>query len=549
MNPSIRRRLRPWTAALAATTAALIGITLTPSSSTAETSTRAKPDRVVIILVDALSREIVNKYDMTNAKALMGEGVNAKNAYLGHVGSVTVVTHNVLTTGLLPKRMGWVSEGYRDNGALASFNSNPYWFTSDWTMDQMFAVQRAQGNPKLADYLHAKRPGSKVITVSPKAYAAWGFGGPGSDSIITFSGRNYDCDGDGVNNWRGPTGVNVPTYLSEPACGRWYVDSAKTKTYDTNLDPAWLYPLDGDRYTHGDRTDHQGGDVWAADAALAAMDNEDWSGIFVSLPGVDKAAHMWGSVNDTGTGLTHVREAAAVADAQIGRIVGHLRDTGQLDNTVVVLTADHGSVPGEHFHGVNDGTTDRGFYNWYYGEGANGTYLKPQPALQPLVDTGNLAQAYSDSQLTFWLKDNSSAKVSEAVGIVAQMPDVSAVWVRQGSRYVLSSPVRWDRMPTKGERVWFSKRAQELVNTAAGPTGPDVLATLVDDTTYSVAGDHGGIQRRTQQIPIVFAGAGLGPTDIGAGVRSVDVMPTVLKLLGISPTAPLDGKAYDLPHH
>ena len=49
MNPSIRRRLRPWTAALAATTAALIGITLTPSSSTAETSTRAKPDRVVII--------------------------------------------------------------------------------------------------------------------------------------------------------------------------------------------------------------------------------------------------------------------------------------------------------------------------------------------------------------------------------------------------------------------------------------------------------------------------------------------------------------------
>ena len=44
------------------------------------------------------------------------------------------------------------------------------------------------------------RLGSKVITVSPKAYAAWAFGGPSSDVTVTFSSRNYDCDGDGVNN-------------------------------------------------------------------------------------------------------------------------------------------------------------------------------------------------------------------------------------------------------------------------------------------------------------------------------------------------------------
>jgi predicted AlkP superfamily pyrophosphatase or phosphodiesterase len=510
-----------------------------------------RPDRVVIIVVDALSREIVDKYAMGNVQELMADGVNAKRAYLGHVGSVTVVTHNVLTSGRLPKNMGWSSEGFRDvDGILTGqgANTSGMWVTSDWTRDQMFAVQRAEGSPKLADYLHAARPGSKVITISPKAYAAWAFGGPGSDSIVTFSSRNFDCDGDGVKNWRGPTGVNVPAYLSAPTCGRWYVDSSSSLTYDTSLSPARMYPLDGNRYTVGIDPAHEGGDVWAADAAISAMDNEDWSGIFVTLPGVDKAAHMWGSVYDGGgpDPMTHLENAAAVADAQVGKIVDHLRDSGQLDNTLVVLTSDHGSVPGLHFHGVDDGTSNRGFFNWYYGDTANGTYLKPQPALQPLVDTGNVAMTYADSMLAAWLKDTAPAKTNEAVAIMAAMPDVSAVWVRDGGRYVRRSPVRWDLMPSSAERAWFRDHAQELVNTAAAPTGPDLIATFIDDTTYSVAGDHGGIQARTQQIPIVFAGGGLGSDDIGAPVRSVDIMPTILRQLGIRPTSRLDGRAWDL---
>ena len=74
-----------------------------------------------------------------------------------------------------------------------------------------------------------------------------------------------------------------------------------------------------------------------------------------------------------------------------------------------------------------------------------------------------------------------------------------------------------------------------------------MIATLVDDTTYSVAGDHGGVQRRSQQIPIVFAGAGLSSKDISARARSVDIMPTVLAELGIKPTYRLDGRALQLP--
>ena len=66
----------------------------------------------------------------------------------------------------------------------------------------------------------------------------------------------------------------MPSYLAKPECGRYYVNSASSLKYDTGKSPAWLYPLDGNRYTVGFDPEHQGGDVWAADAAIATMKNE-----------------------------------------------------------------------------------------------------------------------------------------------------------------------------------------------------------------------------------------------------------------------------------
>ncbi len=60
--------------------------------------------------------------------------------------------------------------------------------------------------------------------------------------------------------------------------------------------PAWMYPLDGARYAVGTDPEHLGGDVWAADAAIKVMRHDaDWDGMLVSLPSIDKMAHMWGT--------------------------------------------------------------------------------------------------------------------------------------------------------------------------------------------------------------------------------------------------------------
>ena len=227
---------------------------------------------------------------------------------------------------------------------------------------------------------------------------------------------------------------------------------------------------------------------------------------------------MWGGVNDPEGAtpgydpMTHMEFAAATADAQVGRIMDALEESGELDSTLVVLTADHGSVAAAdgHWHGDFEPVNDYGYFNWYYGDPENDVfYDQPQEALQPLIDTDNVGLSYSDSSLNVWLKDQSPASVAEAAAIMRTLPDVTAVWRRNGDHFDRVSPIRWDRMHSGGEKSWFARKAQELVDTQAADYGPDLVATLPDDTTYSVLGDHGGIQRSSQQIPIVFAGADL----------------------------------------
>jgi len=562
--PRRRRHLLSILAAGAAMAVAAAGL----QSGAAQAGKPAKPTKVVIILVDALSKEIVEKYDMKNVQHLMSRYVDTPNGYLGHTGSVTVVTHNVLTSGLLPKHMGWTNEGYRDvEEVLLNDTAIPpkgpnvgaeLYITSNFGRSEIFALQDHYDYPKLADYLNDT---GSVYTVSPKAYAAYGFGGAGSTSTITFGSVTCPVPESGpvpgriYGSLRGPTGVNVPTYITGECGSRYYVE--RNKTYDTYKEPASLYFAQDDRYLTGDEPGHEGGDLWATDATLDIMEQDpEWTGLFVSLPGVDKAAHMWGGVNDPGPGgvdgdpKTHMDYATATADAQVGRIMAALKKSGDLDNTLVVLTADHGSVAAaeDHFHGTYDPELNYGFFNWYYGDVENdpANYDRPQPALQPLVDTDNLGLSYSDSSLNVWLLDQTEERVAEAAGIMEDMPDVTAVWRRDGDHFTLVSPIRWELMSSQAERTWFEQHAQELVDTQAADYGPDLIATLPDNTTYSVAGDHGGIQRATQQIPIVFAGAHLTGRDIDAPVRSVDVMPTILGAMGIEPDQPMDGIAYSL---
>jgi len=527
-----------------------------PSSSTSagDAHHHQRPTRVVQIVLDQLRPEFIDAFDMKNVKKLIRSGTSYPNAYLGHMASETVVSHNVMTSGMLPKHMGWADEWYPDDENLLTPEDDRF-VTGSMGFAQFDTLIQDKGYPKLADYLHAKFPGTVVASIGEKNYATYSMGGPGADMRITFGGRTADCDDvpDEPTDltWRGPTGPGVPDYISQPVCNRFYVDADRALDYGTlTTSPAWMYPMEGNRDVPGSDPAHLGGDIWVTDVAFEVMDHEDWSGLMLTYGGIDKAGHMWGGLNDRppypgGDPSVHMARMARVADEQVGRIVQKLKDDGLLDETLIVLTTDHGQQTSKHYFGV-DGA-GRGNFNWYYGEDADETYLSPSPAIQRLIDaTGNVEMSMQDSAIRTWLVDDSWSAKKRAARVMATLPAVRATYVLAGDRYQLvwNAPRhRW----TRSEWSWWRRHGQEIVNTAAASYGPDVIGLLRDDASYGVMGDHGGAQEKVQRIPVVFAGPGVTKgARPGTPIRSVDIMPTVLRVLGIPRTHWTDGKAYSL---
>ena len=540
-----------------------------------------RPSRVVIIVLDQGRPDTIERYGMENVQRLQRAGASFPNALVGHMAAETVISHNVITSGLLPKHMGWSNEVYRDSRNVLS-NPGVFHITSSMGCAQFASLIDAGGYAKLQDYLDAEfGETSAFASISQKRTSACtsghtssgvGDGTPTPDpEDIIFQIRGGNVAALCGSGWRRPEYVGVPrSYFgfTNDCTDRWWTFQGAGAYGTGGLSPANIYPLDGNRFVPGFDPAHIGGDNWSADAAIRFIENEpDWHGMLVSLGGIDKLGHMWGPEDEGEPGaapgseaeMRHLPFIAKNADEQVGRIVDALESSGLLDETLIVITADHAAQTGRPFHGLlapgvlnpvcNPPSTGiRSDCNWYFGSDADESYLDPSPAVAALRDTldGNLAFSYQDGHVAAWLNDNSQAMKREAAAAVLGMPGVIASYrtnAAQDDYQLLGTN------PMSGaERSWFVRHGEELVDTMAEPSGPDVVGLLATDVTYGVIGDHGGHNKLIQNIPMVFYGPGIGTKDPNREMRLVDVLPTILDTMGIDyAPADLDGEAVKLP--
>src|SRR4051812_16497637 len=142
--------------------------------------------RVVIVLFDQMLPQYADQFRMPNFRQIRDAGVNYNKAYLGYMASETVIAHNVIPSGLLPKNMGYTDEAYRDvdnifkkGTCIPADSTDPadctdeMHITGDLSLADFATIQQNHGQPypKLADYLHAARPGTKFIPVGGKSDA------------------------------------------------------------------------------------------------------------------------------------------------------------------------------------------------------------------------------------------------------------------------------------------------------------------------------------------------------------------------------------------
>jgi hypothetical protein len=535
------------------------------------------PTRVMIVVMDQMRPEYAQQYDMSNVLWLQSHGVNFKHAYNGFMATETVVSHNVMVSGLFPKNMGWSDEAFRDVDNVLGLTPEPGAIVTsgDLGFAQYVSLIQAAGNyPKLGDYLRAKFPGTIVANVGQKGYQVESMAAESSDYYVRMGSKKAANPGlTGLpGSYRGASGV-LPLYISSNP--RYFVSVGNDGTpgvplpadyYGTKVDkPAWLYPEDG-RYVPGPFTDpanyHESGDAWVADAAIDMISHENWSGMFITFSAMDKIGHMWGagSVDNQDTyswdpaswmDWVHMPFIAKNADDQLGRVIDTLKAKGQFDETLIIVTADHGgqdSVNGYYGKDVLDG----GNLSWYAGKwypgGITPSTTAGPDALQPLMATGNVDFSYQSTAIESWLKDTSAAKKAEAASIMGTLPGVIATYRKSAdsTRYVLHSARTSTRM-NPSELAWWQLHGQELVNTMAFEGSADVVGLLKDRVGYGVFGDHGGAQKQVQRIPMIVYNPSIPSFINGSAMRTVDIMPTVLRTMGIPLMAPVDGRAYKLP--
>ena len=146
------------------------------------------PKRVMIVVMDQMKPEYAKQYNMTNVLWLQNNGLDFNKAYVGDMASETVVSHNVMVSGLFPKHMGWSDEVMRlvrpltkDNGTADTYPAGSIVTTGDLSINQYKQLIEDLGYPKLGDYLHTRFPTKIVANVGQKGYQVESMAASSSD--------------------------------------------------------------------------------------------------------------------------------------------------------------------------------------------------------------------------------------------------------------------------------------------------------------------------------------------------------------------------------
>ncbi len=439
---------------------------------------------------------------------------NYKNSYVGHGASVTVVSHLVMTTGLLPRDLPWTENQLWDQkGKLGK--ADQIYDTLHMSTEQRFKLM-ADITPE--QYL-VKRfkdtTGKKVFAVGEKEYSALAMGGPFADAVIypEKAKEETTCK---------PVGQNVPSYILKN--GRYVIDCASAFGTENST-----YVLDGAHFYPGPDKEHLGGDIWVADMALDIMNNEpNWGAMLLTFGAIDRFGHMLGETDrNTPHAFVppmHLKDIALVADAQLGRILDDLEKRKILKSTLIVSTADHGGQTDEIFLGGGSKTEA------YWIQRVS----KMAPIKLIMADTG----------IRIWLKDGTAPNIEKTVAGLTEISQVVQVFTLDRSQTPPRYKIAFDNLAAqpKAHQKWAAAHNLELANSFASGTAPDVVAALADDVGFGRLGDHGGFQERVQRIPMMIAGPGYHSRTEKRALRLADLAPLISESFGLAP-APIQAPA------
>lgn len=149
-----------------------------------------------------------------------------------------------------------------------------------------------------------------------------------------------------------PTEATVPAYLVDQSIALIEDFRARNRPFFMNLN---FWGPHGPYHATGEFLDLY------RDVEIPPWPNYEWSARGTTGPHHlkihwDDDVYDW---EDWAMAVRYYYARASMIDSQIGRLLDHLRETGVLDETVVILTADHGETLGSH-----GGLLDKGWHHF-----------------------------------------------------------------------------------------------------------------------------------------------------------------------------------------
>jgi hypothetical protein len=224
-----------------------------------------------------------------------------------------------------------------------------------------------------------------------------------------------------------------------------------------------------------------------------------------------------GYLDAAGTPTSSLLSEIEFVDDSIGQMVNAIKDRGQYESTLIIITAKHGQSP-----------IDPNLYQAVPGKNSNGlspaTLIANQlPAAMPATENPNGTGVGSteDDVSLLWLTNPSYT--GQAVTLIEN----NASMVKLGQLfYGATVALNYD---------WLGLGA------GLDPRTPDIIVTPNVGATYTGSAtklaEHGGFAHDDTNVMLLLSNPAFRPRSVYVGVGTNQVAPTVLKALGLSPGA------------
>ncbi len=331
------------------------------------------------------------------------------------------------------------------------------------------------------------------------AYAS--VAGPGGGNLDDFFSPEVNSLVVPVPGITTPAGVSCAPVADPSQLGSWTDSFANIQCYDTIKVDAILNEIRSKNHNGSGRT------------RFPNLFGMNFQAVSVGQKLIEKGVGSGGYLDAAGTPSDQLLGEIEFVDASIGKMVDELKDRGELDSTLIVITAKHGQGPIDPHR----------FFPIPGHSGANGT--------TPATLLANLLP-FSESPLN-------------PTGIGATEDDISLLWLSDSSNTASAVATLEQNGSKIGLGTIFYGPSVAINYNPPGlppngdPRTPDIIVTPNPGVIYTGSTakqeEHGGFSHDDTNVMMLLSNPGFRPHTVYSDVSTAQLAPTILQALGLNP--------------